>query len=173
MGAMTKDELLAELRSTRDDVLGRVDAFPADAWESGRYENGWNAREILAHMASIEWAYPRLIEMAKGAPERNDSPRRASGEGVAQAGVPPQMDDYNARQVAKRAEVPVAELIAEYRKNREAFIAAVEGTDDALLRKVVTSAGGTTGPLADVLHFVGVQHIRAHLADLTGESAAR
>jgi hypothetical protein len=169
---MTKDELLAELRSVRGDVLTRVEAFPADSWEAGRYEHGWNAREILAHMASIEWAYPRLIDMANEAPERSDSPRGATREGLAQGGVPPQMDDYNARQVAKRADAPIPELIAEYTKNRDAFIAAVEGVDDALLRRIVTSAGGATGPLADVLHFVGVQHIRAHLADLTGEGAA-
>jgi hypothetical protein len=37
------------------------------------------------------------------------------------------------------------------------------------MQKVVTSAGGTRGPLADVLHFVGVEHIRAHLDDLVGK----
>jgi hypothetical protein len=60
-----KDELIAVLRSSGDDALRTLRALPEQAYEQGRYESGWNARQILAHVASIEWTYPRLIDVAK------------------------------------------------------------------------------------------------------------
>ncbi|MBI2217338.1 MAG: hypothetical protein HYU51_08580 [Candidatus Rokubacteria bacterium] len=50
-------------------MLETVRGLPPRRLEEGRYENGWNGREILAHLASIEWTYPRLIEIAREAPE--------------------------------------------------------------------------------------------------------
>jgi hypothetical protein len=81
----------------------------------------------------------------------------------------PQILSYNDRQVEKRAGVPVPDLIAEFKKNREATIAAVASADEALLAKEVTSAGGAKGPLATVFNFVAVLHVLDHLADITGE----
>src|SRR3954452_13850485 len=62
---MNKQELIAKLRTNADDALTKLRTVPDDAWQQGRYENGWNARQILAHVASIEWTYPRLIDLAK------------------------------------------------------------------------------------------------------------
>jgi 3-dehydroquinate synthase class II len=81
----------------------------------------------------------------------------------------PQVLGYNDRQVAKREGVPVADLIAEFQKNRAATIAAVDAADEALLAKEITSAGGASGPLSTVFNFVAVQHVLGHLADITGE----
>ncbi|MCH7718236.1 MAG: hypothetical protein IIB21_02090, partial [Chloroflexi bacterium] len=64
----SKAALLEALRSSERDVLARLRSLPAAALEQGRYENGWNARQILAHVASIEWSYPRLIDIAKQTP---------------------------------------------------------------------------------------------------------
>jgi hypothetical protein len=75
-------------------------------------------------------------------------------------------DAYNARQVARRAERSVAELLAEFEANRAATIRAVEEADAALFGRVIRSAGGVTGPLAVVLHAVAVDHVLAHAADL-------
>ena len=63
--APSKAELLAALRSSRDEVLALVRGLPPERLEEGRYENGWNGRQILAHIASIEWTYPRLIDIAR------------------------------------------------------------------------------------------------------------
>src|SRR5256885_1441719 len=54
-GAPSKAELLARLTASRDHVVATVRALPAEALERGRYENGWNGRQILAHVASIAW----------------------------------------------------------------------------------------------------------------------
>ena len=160
---MTKQQLIDALRSSGERVASTLASVSSEDLDRGRYENGWNGRQILAHVASIEWTYPRLLDLAKSAPgaERPAArPRMASGS--------PQIMSYNDRQVEKREGVPVAGLIAEFQKNRAATIAAVDAADEALLAKEITSAGGANGPLATVFNFVAVQHVLGHLADING-----
>ncbi|MGE3597715.1 MAG: DinB family protein [Dehalococcoidia bacterium] len=174
----TKAALIAELRRSGELLVTRLRALPVDDFERGRYENGWNGRQILAHVASIEWTYPRLLDIARqggadGAatvtgPVRRTEPSEAVGvpTRTAQGGI----DAYNARQVERRADASVAELIAEFERNRATMIAAVEQADDALFATPIRSAGGITGPLAGVLQAVAVGHILGHLRDITGEA---
>ena len=162
---MTKQGLLQDLRTSRDEVLRIVRALPAAKLAEGRYENGWNGRQILAHIASIEWSYPRLIDIARdaGSPQPQtaaaDPPTRSMRGGN---------DAYNDRQVAKRASVSVPDLLAEFEKNRAATIAAVEAADDALFARQIRSAGGIVGPLAEVFHQVAVLHVLGHARDISG-----
>jgi hypothetical protein len=165
--APSKVDLLDALRRTGEEFAENATAMPASAWDEGRYENGWNARQILAHVASIEWTYARLIDMAANPPPPREGPPPPRQESPAQSN--PIVSDYNERQVAKRADAGVADLLQEFRKNRAATIAAVEKADDALLAKEVASAGGARGPLASVIDFVAVQHVRMHLRDILGE----
>ncbi len=145
----SRAELLEALRSSEQEVLAKLGALPAEEFEQGRYESGWNGRQILAHVASIEWTYPRLMDVAK---------LRAPGG----------IDAYNQRQVEKRAQASVAELLAEFQQNRAATIAAVEGSDEAFLTTPIRSAGGVTGPLAGVIYAVAVAHVLGHLNDIAG-----
>lgn len=154
----TKAELVAALRSSGREVVETLRTVPPATFEEGRYENGWNARQILAHVAAIEWAYPRLLEI----------PSQAAASPTAAASVRGGIDAYNERQVAKRAGASVAELLAEFQKNRDATIRAVEAADDALLRRPVRSAGGVEGPIATVLMRVAVHHTLGHLRDIVG-----
>src|SRR5438876_8394747 len=115
----TKAELLSKLRTSGDQIVSKLRALPPDSFEQGRYESGWNGRQILAHIASIEWTYPRLLDVARKAlvpkpaetqkEKTTDRPQRAARGGI---------DDYNARQVEKRAQMSVTELIAEFEANR-------------------------------------------------------
>jgi uncharacterized damage-inducible protein DinB len=166
--APSKAALLAALRECGDEFLARLRALPDEQWEQGRYENGWTARQILAHVAAIEWTYPRLLEIAASAPttERtaNGLPTRTAGGGI---------DAYNARQVEKRAETPAIDLLAEFERNRAATIAAVAAADEARLATPIRSAGGVTGPLALVLQRVAVDHVRGHLRDILGGDEPR
>ncbi len=157
----TRDELVAALRTSGDEFVTSLRALPLERFEEGRYENGWNARQILAHVAAIEWTYPRLIEIP-------DQPPSASGEPptrTAQGGI----DAYNARQVEKRAETPVGDLLHEFERNRAATIAAVAGAPEALFARPIRSAGGVTGPLGTVIQSVAVGHILQHGRDIVGE----
>ena len=166
-GAPTKAELLEALRSSGEQALKTLRALPAVSWTEGRYENGWNAREILAHLASIEWAYPKLIDLARGGPP----PEKAApppGVTPPPGGGTPQILNYNERQVAKRADLTVEQLIEEFEQNRAATIAAVEAADEPLFAVAVTSAGGAKGPLSAVMTFVAVEHVKMHVRDITG-----
>ncbi|HEY8172047.1 MAG TPA: maleylpyruvate isomerase N-terminal domain-containing protein [Dehalococcoidia bacterium] len=178
MGESTKQSLIEALRSTGDRAVAALRAVPADAWDGGRYENGWTARQILAHVAAIEWTYARLIDVARGGdappatvPAASEVKRTTPEESPQHASRPPRggIDDYNARQVEKRAALPVAELISELETNRAATIAAVERADDALFDTPIRSAGGITGPLADVIRAVAIEHVMGHVSDITGE----
>jgi uncharacterized damage-inducible protein DinB len=159
--APSKAELLAALRSSRDEVLALVRGLPPERLEEGRYENGWNGRQILAHIASIEWSYPRLIDIARTPPAPADEapPTRTMKGGN---------DAYNDRQVAKRADCSVAELLAEFETNRAATIRAVEAAEDALFAVRIRSAGGVVGPLATVFHQIAVAHVLGHAKDIAG-----
>jgi len=159
----SKQELLDALRASRDEVLAIVRALPPARLEEGRYENGWNGRQILAHIASIEWSYPRLIDIARTppAPVEQAPPTRTMKGGN---------DAYNDRQVAKREGMTVAALLAEFEKNRAATIQAVEAADEELFARRIRSAGGVVGPLATVFHQVAVAHVLGHARDIGGTS---
>ena len=172
----SKAALLDALRSSEREVLARVRSLPEAELEQGRYENGWNARQILAHVASIEWSYPRLIDIARQAPTpaANAEPAEARQTGRQEPSgtrsTTPRggIDDYNQRQVEKRAGASVEELLAEFQKNRAATIAAVEAVDEALLTTPIRSAGGISGPLAGVIDAIAVRHIMTHVNDIAG-----
>jgi len=156
-----RDELLDALRSSRDEVLRVVRSMPPERLEEGRYEGGWNGRQILAHLASIEWTYPRLIEIARDpAPPVEQAPPTREMRGG--------NDSYNDRQVAKRADHTVAQLMEEFEKNRAATIRAVEAADAELFARRIRSAGGVVGPLGTVFQAVAVLHVLGHLRDLEG-----
>ncbi|MBI2766720.1 MAG: DinB family protein [Chloroflexi bacterium] len=161
--APSKTELLELLRRTGDEFVAAVHAQPANSLLSGRYEHGWTARQILAHVAAIEWTYPRLIDIARDAvagPKPADGkPNREIRDGI---------DGYNARQVEKRANASIDDLVNEFAANRAQTIAAIEAADDGLLATPLTSSGGRSGPLAQVFREVAVDHVRAHLADILG-----
>ncbi|MBI2761346.1 MAG: DinB family protein [Chloroflexi bacterium] len=172
----TKAEILETLRSTGEQAVARLSAMPESNFDEGRYENGWNGRQILGHVAAIEWTYPRLLEIAKqgtpAAPEHAPREVRRTTEEES-AGVPSRpprggMDAYNARQVERRAAAPVADLIAEFQRNRAALIAAVEATDESLFATPIRSAGGITGVLGGVLSAVAVEHVLGHVNDIVG-----
>jgi hypothetical protein len=160
----SKQQLLSTLKANGAAAVERLRTIPADRFESGVYESGWNGRQILAHMASIEWTYSRLIDLA-GAP----SPAGTTAEGgeraaTAQGGI----DTYNQRQVEKRADATIDELITEFEQNRQKTIAAVEAADEALFDVPIRSAGGRSGTLAKVLDEVAIQHVIGHTNDIAG-----
>ena len=81
------------------------------------------------------------------------------------------MDSYNDRQVAKRADASIGDLLDEFAKNRAALIAAIEAAEESLFDVQITSAGGARGPMSGVLRYVAIEHVSGHLRDITGEGA--
>jgi hypothetical protein len=172
---LTKEQLLDALRTTGVNAVERLRALPESAFAEGRYESGWDGRGILAHIAAIEWTYARLVDLAQEAPPpsepASDVRRTTPEESPNLPTRPPRggIDDYNARQVEKRAALSVGELIDEFAANRARTIEAVEAMELELASKVIRSAGGITGPLANVIHAVAIDHVMSHVGDITGE----
>jgi Mycothiol maleylpyruvate isomerase N-terminal domain len=161
---ITKPQLLAALRQGEKDLIDKLSHLPAERFEEGRYENGWNGRQILAHITAIEWTYPKLIDVARNADAPADQkpaapPTRAAGGGI---------NSYNDRQIERYAGATVDELFEVFRKNRATTIAAVEATDDGLFLREVKSAGGIQGPLGVVFNYVAVLHVQTHVNDIVG-----
>lgn len=176
---LTKAELIEALRAGGQEAVERLSALPEEKFGEGRYENGWSGRQILAHVASIEWTYPRLLDLARQAatPPPGAAPANESTAGPAEAKAAPTrparggIDSYNERQVEKRADASVAELLEEFQRNREATIAAVESADEALFARPILSAGGISGLLADVINSIAILHVRGHVSDIVGEGS--
>ena len=165
----SKSELLDKLRTSRDEIVTKLRDLPADSFEQGRYESGWNGRQILAHIASIEWSYPRLIDVAREA-QAGSTPQAPAEKPAEPAHRPARggIDDYNARQIEKRAHMSVSDLIDEFEANRATTIAAFEQADESLLSQPIKSAGGVTGPLADVVSMIAIAHVDQHARDIAG-----
>jgi hypothetical protein len=160
-GTVTKEELLEALRSSGSAASATLRALSISAFEVGRYESGWNGREILAHLAAIEWTYPRLLEIPVAS---EDAAAAADRESAPRGG----MDGYNARQVEKRAKATIGELLHEFERNREATIAAVEAVGEPVLATPTRSAGGRSGSLGRVFYEVAVLHVQEHVRDIAG-----
>jgi hypothetical protein len=157
MEQQPKRELLTAIESSGAEVVATLRALPPEAFARLDPAGEWTGREILAHIASIEWTYPRLIDLAQQAP--------APGESRPTAAMRGGNDAYNARQIAKRAGDSVETLIDEFARNRAATIAAVVAVDETLLAVEIRSAGGVTGTLGEVLRWVAVDHVLEHLRD--------
>jgi hypothetical protein len=158
----TASELVAALQESKEQVAQRLRAISPETYERGGYERGWNGRQILAHLASIEWTYPRLVDMARVVSTTGDAAQGdASGFDI---------NAYNERQVSKRGQATVPDLIDEFERNRTATIAAIEAADQGLLDTPVISAGAISGKLSEVLRFVAIEHVEQHLKDITGTS---
>ena len=157
-------ELTAEIRAAGDEFRRRVSGLTAEALETGIYENGWNGREVVAHIVGIEWSLPGLINRTL-----TEVPSQESAPGQSR---PMSMDGFNAREVARRKEVTVVGLLYEFARNRESTIAAVEGLTGEQLSTRARSFGGADGTLADVLRRVAVEHLQQHLREIEARAAA-
>jgi len=153
MGASRQD-VIAELNSVRSDVDRLVAATPAGAWAKVVYGGGWDARQLLSHMASTSGVANFILMMAQG-------PAGAAGGGGGY-----DIDQFNAQQGAMRAERTVAELLDEIRSNLARDIAAVEKAPEELMSRAFKAPWDVEGPVADVIVASLRGHFRGHLAEL-------
>ena len=164
---VTKSQLLQKLRDGEAHLLSKLGDLSSEDFERGAYESGWNGRQVLAHIAGIEWTYPRLLDTARGAGEpKPDKPKETQAR-PAQGGI----GSYNDRTVERYKDTSAAELLDIFKTNRATTIAAIEAADEALFAVPVRSAGGIPGPLGTVLNFVAVLHVEGHVNDIAAAAA--
>lgn len=150
--------LIADLRDSGVEFRDRVLGFSPGALETGIYENGWNGREVVAHLAGIEWSLPGLITRTLAG--------RKADRATPSAKELMTMDGYNAREVLRRRDTSLAELVDEFSRNRDATMAAVASLTPGQLETPAKSLGGASGTVEDVLRRVAIEHLRQHLREV-------
>ncbi len=148
----SREDILAALKSTCEQIEDAAAALLESQWSSGVYENGWNARQLLCHLAADASLASVQITVAKARSLR--------------PGPSFDQDAFNAVQVAARREMAVSEIIKELRSNFERSIEAVAAAPDELLAQPAKLADGPEGPLGDVILEAVREHNAMHLADL-------
>ncbi len=162
MTTINRDRLIDELQADAVRVEQVLRALTPTRLASGAYEQGWTVKDVVAHLASIEWTYARLFDL----PTTSSETHAGDADSGTNSSSAVDMNAYNARQVDKRRNATVDALLTEFRRNRERTIAAVRGATDAELARRITSLGGASGRLADVIQRVAVEHVRVHLRDI-------
>src|SRR5215510_6692672 len=95
-----KDEIVGRMRNLQAETEQAVSTKPENEWSRGVYEDGWNARQLLAHMASTSGTAAFILGMA-----------RASS--APSLGGAYDENAFNAQQVAAREGGTVGEVLAE------------------------------------------------------------
>jgi uncharacterized damage-inducible protein DinB len=162
--AMNDQELeqcLAMLSTTPDWIEEQARKVPPNGWEVKIHggENGWNRRQMLAHIATIDKRHGMRVLISAGL---------ANESGVGDQSQLPKINDWNQQQVDERAGKSIDELLAEYRKNRRDFIAMVRRlTPEQRARISIDRAGIAPTPFDDWLPHVH-EHAVDHMREVTG-----
>lgn len=152
--------------TTKQDVLDAIDSFVQEIedvagrlaesdWDGGVYENGWNARQLLCHIASTAGIAGFVLTLAR-APV-------AAGVNTA-AGY--DNEAFNNQQVQARQNKPLQNVLNEIRETMHRDRQVVSAAPDQLLASMFRAPWGTEGTVAGVIADSINEHLRAHLRDL-------
>lgn len=148
-----KDDVVRKMRELQGEIEGTVSSMSEESWSRGVYESGWNARQLLSHIASMSGTAGFVLSMAR-------MPSAASlGAGFDE-------DGFNARLVAEREGKSTAELLGEIKGNFERDVEAVRAAPDELIRKQFRAPWGVEGGVGDVIVESLKGHLGMHLVDL-------
>src|SRR5438270_8443152 len=100
-----------------DQIAQQVQNLPAERWETPVWggEGGWNRRQLLAHIATINLRHLTRVRLGAGMQEPS---------GLTASSLPP-VDDFNAAEVAKLEGKSVPELLNMLRTNRAELMGLV------------------------------------------------
>lgn len=115
IGKVTETDVLAALRSQRDDTLAVMRRLPADRVDY-RYAPGkWTVREVLGHVVDMEWVFTaRALHFARAVP-----------------GGLPGVEQDDVMKVVDFAARPWLSLVDQYQHLREANLLFFDSLDDA------------------------------------------
>jgi hypothetical protein len=149
----SKTDIIEVIRNTQDEVEKLVSSAAESAWSKPAYDQGWNAWQLLCHIASTSGVAGFLIMMAK-----------SPGSGGMSADF--DVDAWNVQAVAARQDKPIAEVLEEVRGNCQRDIESVQNAPDGLLAQHFRAPWGVEGPLADVIVGSIEEHLMMHVRDL-------
>lgn len=151
----SRQDIVRTIKQFQSDIEEVVASMPDAAWSGTVYENGWNARQILSHIASTSGVAGFILNLAQ-APGPAGLPGAGGFDNEA----------FNRQQVELRSGRTVAEVLAEIRSNLQRDIGLVQATDDALINKRFKTPWETEGAVGDLIIRSFQEHLGMHLADL-------
>jgi hypothetical protein len=151
MGSMDKDEFLVRVREGHASVDERVRAMDAAELERPRRDDGWSARDVLAHIAAwYDVATGRLRLLAE---DKADRIRWVEDEQA--------VDAWNAAFYAQACGLSTDEVRAGFAQAHDALVSALEALPDDLWTQADPPA-----PLERWLGACTFEHDAEHLAEL-------
>ena len=147
-----KQDVVRAVREARQEIERVALSLSEGALAGGVYEAGWNARQLLCHLAAGGGFAEFMLRLPQAPP--------------LPAGVTFDQDRWNAAEVASREGKPLGELLDELRASSERSVAAVEAAPDELLASHFRAPWGIEGSLADVIIASLRDHVGTHLAEL-------
>jgi hypothetical protein len=148
-----KTDIIAVIRDTQRAVQELASSAPESAWSKLAYDQGWNAKQLLCHIASTSGVAGFLVGMAK-----------APGSGG--MGADFDIDAWNAQAVAARQDKPITEVLEEVCGNCQRDIDSVQDAPADLLVQHFRAPWGVEGPLAEVIVGSIEEHLMMHVRDL-------
>lgn len=160
MVAERAQNAIDKLADERAAFIAWVRSVPADKWSSMSPDGMWQARDYVAHLASIDPLLTGLVRIfqSTGAPPATGSDGR-----------PFSIDDWNEKQILGLRDRLIESLIADMEKFRVDLNAALAGFTDEQLDKTFHFGGDKSRSPRDVQvgQFLNglVYHDRWHMED--------
>ena len=174
--AVVRAEVIDAIRDAEREAERAVGAVPGSAWDEQIYDDGWSAKQILAHVTFTSRLWSTLIRMAEqhrasgsidaGAllAEEQAADRMKSG---ARPDATRNVAALIAQEMSALQQTPVGELVEELRGHGERAIQEVADTPDDLLAYQFKTPWGTEGTLAELIAQSSIrEHVLPHLRDL-------
>jgi len=152
----TKEDVLEALQGLQSAVEELVETLPESEWERGVYENGWNAKQILAHMASTVGIASFVLTLARTGPVVS----RREGDSEFDN------DAFNAQQVTAREKKSVEALLNEIRDTLHRDQQVVIAAPEQLLASDYEAPWGEKGTVAYIIADSFNRHLGGHVNDL-------
>lgn len=149
----SRNAVIACLLDVREQIGTAVEGMPESSWDKSVYENGWNSRQLLYHIASTSGVASFVLAMSK-------LPKHPDG------GDPFDNDAFNRDQVALREGRSPADALDEIRANLQRDIQAIEKASDDDLGRLWTAPWGMEGTVAEIITSAVDGHLGAHLEEL-------
>lgn len=147
-----KDEITVAISDGVDTVVETFSGLSDEQLDTQVYEDGWTAREVLAHLAGRQASYEMMSKLAQGGP-----PPANMGSFDVNA--------WNQQHVDVRIEKNRDELIEEYRQVHLALLARVQGMDEETLGRTIMGPRGETTVGAQLMGSGGT-HSSTHANDV-------
>ena len=151
---MTKEEAMAALRSSHEELMSHLDAFPIDKWATPMPSGSWRVRDVAAHIA----AWDRILAADMRALEEGQVPAWLAWDDAT-------TDAVNESHVSERAGWSIQQLRDELRMGRDELIDAVSKLGEPRFATIRRAGDVEASPVGLCEYWI--RHDRAHTAEIS------